>query len=84
MCAGPVRYSYRSMRSAREQLLEAIDRSDMSDRAVSMAATGSTDTVRNLRGKRSQDPKASTIEALCRALGLEFYIGPPREMPIPT
>ena len=33
--------------------------------------------IRSIRDGR--DPKGSTMLALCRALGLEFYVGPPRE-----
>ena len=46
-----------------------------------MAATGSADTLRNIR--RGSHPRVDTLEALCRVLGLEVQLGPgllpPRE-----
>ena len=36
--------------------------------------------MRNLR--RRQDLRASTLEALCCELGLEFYVGPLRDVPV--
>ena len=57
-------------------LLEAIGTSRRSAREISIAAVGHASAVRNLRQRR--DVRASTLEALCRELGLEFYIGPDR------
>ena len=48
----------------------------MSDRQLSMLATGSTDTVRNIR--RGSIPRADTLEALCSVLELGLHVGPPR------
>ena len=59
-------------RPIHEQLLEAIDEAPMSDRALSLLASGSTDTVRNMR--RGATPRLETVEALCRALGLKLKI----------
>ncbi len=62
--------------SAISKLIKYIDTSGLSDRKVSMRATGSTDTIRNIR--RGSSPRTDTLEALCRVLSLELYIGPPR------
>ncbi len=38
------------------------------------------DTIRNvLRAKSASGPQVSTAREICEALGLEFYIGPPRK-----
>ena len=49
----------------------------MSDRRLSMLATGSTDTIRNIR--RGVNPRADTLEAICRVLGVQLQIGAPGE-----
>ena len=59
---------------ARDQLLAAVGRSRLSERRLSMLATGSTDTVRNVR--RGAVPRVDTFEALCQVLGLELQLGP--------
>ncbi len=41
-----------------------------------MAATGHESAIRSL--KRGLDLRGSTLQALCRELNLEFYVGPPR------
>ena len=69
------RYAYRM--GVRDELLKTIRKAGISDRQLSMIATGSTDTVRNIR--RGANPRADTLEALCNAIGLELHIGPPRE-----
>ena len=46
-----------------------------------MLATGSTDTVRNIR--RGSNPRTDTLEALCGVLDLEIYLGPPQDDPGP-
>ena len=53
----------------------------LSDRRLSMLATGSTDTVRNIR--RGSNPRTDTLEAICGVLGLEIYLGPPQDNPGP-
>ena len=60
-----------------EALLEALAQSGRSGRDVSMDAVGHESAIRSL--KRGLDLRVSTIQALCRVLGLEFYVGPPRE-----
>lgn len=59
-----------------DEILRAINGSNRSEREISMAAVGHDSAVRNL--KRGQDLRVSTLEALCRELGVEFYVGQPR------
>ena len=59
-----------------ETILAALARSGRSAREVSIAAVGHESAIRTL--KRGMDVRASTLMALCRELGLEFYVGPPR------
>ena len=63
-----------------DALLEAIAASRRSGRDISVAAVGHTGAVRDLKSRR--DVRGSTLEALCRELGLEFYVGPPRSVPL--
>ena len=58
----------------RSQLLAAVERSRLSERKLSQLATGSSDTIRNVR--RGAAPRVDTLEALCRTLGLEVRIRP--------
>ena len=58
-------------------ILSAIEKSGRSSREVSLSAVGHESAIRNL--KKGQDLRISTIERLCKELGLEFYIGPPRQ-----
>ena len=58
----------------RTQLLAAVERSRLSERRLSQLATGSTDTVRNVR--RGAAPRVDTLESLCKVLGLEVRIRP--------
>ena len=58
----------------REQLLAAVGKSHVSERRLSTQATGSSDTVRNIR--RGAVPRVDTLEALCGVLGLEVQIVP--------
>ena len=60
-----------------EALLQALAQSGRSGRDVSIEAVGHESAIRSL--KRGLDLRVSTIQALCRELGLEFYVGPPRE-----
>ena len=60
--------------SLRQRLLELIDRSSVSDRRLSLLATGTTDTVRNMR--RGATPQLDSIEALCRVLGFRLQMAP--------
>ena len=60
------------MKSIKKQLLDLIAERNISDRQLSVSATGSTDTVRNLR--RGANPRADTIESICKVLGAELVI----------
>ena len=57
-------------------LLEAVGRSERSARDISMAAVGHESAIRSLR--RGLDLRLSTVEGLCRELGLELHVGPPQ------
>ena len=57
-------------------ILNAVAKSGRSNRDVSLQAVGHESAIHSL--KRGLDARASTLEALCDALDLEFYIGPPR------
>ena len=59
-----------------DAILDAVSRSGRSAREISIAAVGHESAIRSL--KRGQDLRASTIEALCRELGIEFHVGLPR------
>ena len=58
----------------RAKLLARIDESGMSDRKVSILATNSPDTIRAIR--REASPRADTIDAICRTIGMEIRIEP--------
>ena len=60
-----------------DAILAALSQGKRSARDVSIAAVGHESAIRSL--KRGLDLRASTIQALCEALGLEFYVGPPRD-----
>ena len=60
--------------SFRHRLLDLIDRSGVSDRKISLLATGSTNAVREIR--RGTSPRLDTLEALCRALGVRLETVP--------
>ena len=68
-------YHYRV--KVRDQLLNLIGERDVSDRQLSLLATGSTDTIRNIR--RGSSPRTDTLEALCGVLGVEIHLGSPRD-----
>ena len=67
-----------SNRGFRQRLLDLIDRSGVSDRRLSMLATGSTDTVRNMR--RGSSPRLASVEVLCRVLGFRLEMVPLDEL----
>ena len=64
----------------REQLLSLIAGGDVSDRRLSMLATGSTDTIRNIR--RGANPRTDTLEAICAVLGVEIHLGLEKNPPL--
>ena len=67
-----------SNRGFRQRLLDLIDRSGVSDRRLSVLATGNTDTVRNMR--RGSSPRLASVEVLCRILGFRLEMVPLDEL----
>lgn len=63
-----------SNRGLRQRLLDLIDRSGVSDHYISLLATNSSDTVRNIR--RGSTPRLDSLEALCRVLGFRLEMVP--------
>ena len=59
-----------------DAILDAIERSERSERQISHSSRGHASAISNL--KSSRDARLSTIKALCEDLGLELYIGPHR------
>lgn len=57
-------------------IFAAVRADGRSERAISLAATGQATAIAMLKAGRK--PSADRLRALCDALGLEFYIGPPR------
>lgn len=57
---------------------EALERRGWSARRASIEATGAAHLVARIR--RGQDPSVSRLLALCDVLGLEVYVGPPRQV----
>lgn len=66
--------AYDSNADFRQRLLELIGSSGVSDRQLSLLATGSADTVRNMR--RGSSPRLDSLEALCRVLGVRLEMVP--------
>ena len=58
----------------RGKLLKTINESIWSDRHLSMRATGSSDTIRNIR--RGASPKLDTVEAILQILGYTWKLVP--------
>jgi DNA-binding Xre family transcriptional regulator len=56
----------------RQCLLDLIDRSGVSDRRLSLLATGKGDTIRNMR--RGATPVIESLEVLCRVLGFRLQM----------
>ncbi len=81
-----VRYHAGKGMELREHILAAVAESRLSERRLSVLATGSTDTIRNIR--RGSFPRIDTLERLCRVLGLEIQIRPgllrPHEDAVPA
>lgn len=57
-------------------ILDAVARDHRSARQISLDALENESAIRNI--KRGSDATISTLDKLCRELGLEFYVGPPR------
>ncbi len=66
--------AYNSRMGLRQQLLDLIDRSGVPDRRLSILATGTADTIRNMR--RGATPQVNSIEALLQCLGYRLQIVP--------
>jgi len=60
--------------SLRKRLLDLIDQSGLADREISLLATGTPETVRNMR--RGAIPRLETLQALYRVLGFGLKIVP--------
>ena len=58
-------------------IIWALEKSGRSARDVSLAAVGHESAIRSL--KRGLDMRGSSIQALCKELDLEFYVGLPRD-----
>ena len=58
----------------RKRLLEAVASSSLSERRISVNATGSPDTLRAIRN--GAVPRADTLERLCEVLGLRLELSP--------
>ena len=56
---------------------DALRRHGISARAASIRAHGSPELIRDMR--RGHVPSVERLRSLCEALGLEFYVGRPRE-----
>lgn len=69
-------------RPYQEVLLEAVERSGRSARDVSISAVGHESAIRSVR--RGLDLRVSTVEGLCRELGLELHVGPPQARDVPS
>ena len=67
------RYNGRSM-DIRAQLLQAVASSALSERRISVIATGSPDTLRSIRN--GAVPRADTLERLADVLGLRLHLTP--------
>ena len=59
-----------------DAILGAIERSERSERQISLSVSGHASAVSNLKSNR--DARLSTVAALCRELELELYVGPHR------
>ena len=65
------------MRELLQTIEEALKARGWSARQASMAAVGSPQLISNMR--RGRVPSVDRVQALCDTLGIECYIGPPRE-----
>ena len=59
-----------------EEVLRAVRRRGWSARQASMMAVGTPELIRDMR--RGRVPSVERFRALCKVLGLEFYVGRPR------
>ena len=66
----------RTMREILDIIEQALQERGMSARRASLEAGGTPETIRDMR--RGRVPSVERVRALCRVLGLEFYMGPRR------
>ena len=59
-------------------ILDAAQESGRSEREISLEATGKHATISSL--KTGRIPSVERVRRLCEVLGLEFYVGPPRQV----
>ena len=65
------------MRELLAEIERAVRARGWSARQASIEAVGTPDLISNMR--RGKIPAVDRVQALCEALGLEFYVGRPRE-----
>ena len=65
------------MDDIRQIVRDRLDEEGLAPATVSRAATGKPDLIRKFL-KEHTTPRADRLRALCRALDLEFYVGPKR------
>ena len=65
------------MRELLTTIEQAVRERGWSARQASMEAVGTPELISNMR--RGRVPSVDRFRALCRVLGLEFYVGRPRE-----
>ena len=65
------------MRELLSEIERAVRARGWSARQASIEAVGTPDLISNMR--RGKIPAVDRVQALCEALGLEFYVGRPRE-----
>ena len=72
-------------RQIREAAREAVSASGLGARAFEMARGLPKWSLKGVLDKsREVSPSVDTAAAICSAIGLEFYVGPPREEPVET
>ena len=72
------------MRNAHDELIETVDLA-LQKRGMTLAQVAVKDGLieNTLYRLKDSEPKINRVAAICDAIGLEFYIGPPRYGPIP-
>ena len=67
------------MRELLDEIERAVRARGWSARQASMQAVGTPELIHSMR--RGRVPSVERIRALCEVLGLEFYVGLPRDEP---
>ena len=65
------------MRELLNEIERAVKARGWSARQASMHAVGTPELIHDMR--RGRVPSVERFQKLCRAVGLEFYVGPPRD-----